>query len=289
MSGAFYVVATPIGNLSDITSRSIDILKNADIILAEDTRHSQRLFQGANLNSGDKQFVSCHQHNEENRLHLVLEALDDGKSVALISDAGTPTVSDPGGRLIEQLVQAGVRIQVCPGASAVMAALMGAGVNTTQFAFLGFLPKKGKERQQKIKTVLLAGLAVVLYEAPDRIEKTLQELYELCGALRVVVARELTKKFETFHRGELGAPLQPPLVCKGEIVIVVEAPDKALLDWQLGLSDDEQKQQQDSWLDNAVLDETRSLKDLAKELAQKTGWSRKKAYDAILMKRKVTD
>ena len=101
--------------------------------------------------------------------------------------------------------------------------------------------------------------------------------------------KELTKKFETFHRGELGAPLQPPLVCKGEIVIVVEAPDKALLDWQLGLSDDEQKQQQDSWLDNAVLDETRSLKDLAKELAQKTGWSRKKAYDAILMKRKVTD
>ncbi len=289
MSGGFYVVATPIGNLGDLTTRGIEVLKNADMILAEDTRHSQRLFQGLGLHSAEKQFISCHQHNEESRLNLVLDVIQAGKSVALISDAGTPTVSDPGGRLIEELAKTGVAIQVCPGASAVMAALMGAGLNTTQFAFLGFLPKKGKERQRKIKSALLAELSVVLYEAPDRIEKTLDELYQLCGALRIVVARELTKKFETFHRGQLGEKLSPPLVCKGEMVIVIESPDKPMLEWQLGVSSEGQKEQQEVWLQAYALDETRSMKELAKELAQKTGWSRKKSYDAILAKRKVTD
>ena len=152
-----------------------------------------------NLNSEKKQFVSCHQHNEVNRVNWVLEALAEGRTLALISDAGTPTVSDPGGRLIEGLAQRDVTIQVCPGASAIMAALMGAGLNTTQFAFLGFLPKKGKERQDKIKASLVAQLSVVLYEALIA-EKTLEELHQTVGPLRVVVARELTK-FETFHRG----------------------------------------------------------------------------------------
>ena len=288
MPGAFFVVATPIGNLGDLTTRAIDVLKRADIVLAEDTRHSQRLFQGMNLNSDKKQFVSCHQHNEVNRVNWVLEALAEGRTLALISDAGTPTVSDPGGRLIEALAQRDVTIQVCPGASAIMAALMGAGLNTTQFAFLGFLPKKGKERQDKIKASLVAQLSVVLYEAPDRIEKTLEELHQTVGPLRVVVARELTKKFETFHRGILGSELKPPLVSKGEMVIVIQAPDKPLREWQLGLSEEARAEKTDAWLEACLRDEGRSVKELARELAARTGWSRKKAYDAIITKKQQT-
>lgn len=286
MVGVFHVVATPIGNLGDLTSRAVEVLRAADFVLAEDTRHSQKLFQGLNLNVTNTQFISCHQHNEEGRTNLVLDALNDGKRVALISDAGTPTVSDPGGRLIERLVSSGITIHVCPGASAVMAALMGAGLNTTHFAFLGFLPKKGRERQERIRAALLAQLAVVIYEAPDRVEKTLSELFEICGPCRVVVARELTKKFEMFHRGILGESLTPPLVLKGEMVVLIEAPQKPLKEWQLGLTPQEQEKQADAWVQTYALQDERPVKVVAKELSVKTGWPRKKAYDAILTYRK---
>ena len=287
MAGSFHVVATPIGNLGDLTQRAAEVLRAADFVLAEDTRHSQKLFQGLSLNITNTQFVSCHQHNEEGRLELVLNALNEGKNVALISDAGTPTISDPGGRLIEKLVAAEITINVCPGASAVMAALMGAGLNTTQFAFLGFLPKKGRERQERIRAALLAQLAVVLYEAPDRVEKTLAALFEICGPCRVVVARELTKKFEVFHRGVLGDDtLSPPLVLKGEMVVLVEAPVRPLKEWQLGLTLDEQETKTEAWVQAYALQDERPVKVVARELASKTGWSRKKAYDAILAHRK---
>jgi len=185
------------------------------------------------------------------------------------------------------LVAAGVDIQVCPGPSAVVAALMGAGLNNTRFAFLGFLPKKGGERQNRARAVLAAGLSLVIYEAPERIEKTLAELFECCGPLRVVVARELTKKFETFHRGVLGQELNPPVVSKGEMVVVVEAPTEQTMDWQLGLSEEEKNIEETARIQALASNRDLSVKEASKLLALQLGWSRKAAYAAILKERQA--
>ncbi|MBL93199.1 MAG: 16S rRNA (cytidine(1402)-2'-O)-methyltransferase [Myxococcales bacterium] len=286
MTGRFFVVATPIGNLGDLTLRGQEVLSEAAVILAEDTRHSQKLLRGLSIAFEEKQLISCHQHNELDRLNLVLDALAEGKCVALVSDAGTPTLSDPGGRLIEKLIHQGIKIEVCPGASALLAALMGAGLNTTRFAFLGFLPKKGKERETRITSALVAGLSVAFYEAPERIEKTLQDLNQWVGPIKVVVARELTKKFETFHRGVLGSELAPPLVLKGEMVVVLEAPQAPAQAWLMGLSEEAQQEATRARVTALAADSSLSPKAAAKELMVATGWSRKEAYDAIVAARK---
>ena len=286
MTGRFFVVATPIGNLGDISLRGREVLSEAALLLAEDTRHTQKLLRGLSIAFEDKQLLSCHQHNEMERLDLVLAALAQGKCVALVSDAGTPTLSDPGGRLIEKLIDEGTKIEVCPGASALLGALMGAGLNTTRFAFLGFLPKKGKERETRITSALLAGLSVAFYEAPERIEKTLQDLYEWVGPMKVVVARELTKKFETFHRGRLGSALTPSLVLKGEMVVVLEAPESPSKAWLMGLTEEAQHEATQARVVALAADTSLSPKAAAKELMLATGWSRKDAYDAIISARK---
>lgn len=213
------VVATPIGNLADLAPRAAEALKSADLVLCEDTRHSRPLLDRVGARA---RLVSCHAHNEQERGALVVEALRRGERVALISDAGAPALSDPGGRLVEAVVEAGIAVEVIPGPSALPAALMGAGIDLSRFAFLGFLPKASKARRQLLEGALRAGLGVALYEAPQRALETLADLADVFGPRRVVVARELTKMHETFHRGVLGGALEPPLVEKGEMVILVE-------------------------------------------------------------------
>jgi 16S rRNA (cytidine1402-2'-O)-methyltransferase len=219
------VVATPIGNVADLAPRALEALKNANVVCAEDTRHTGALLD--RIGARGARLVSVHAHNERERAPEVVALLQQGLRVCFVSDAGCPGVSDPGGRLVEAVVAAGVDVEVLPGPSALTAALMGAGVDVARFAFLGFLPRKGKERETLVKAAVDAGLGVVVYEAANRTDDLLVDLAGWCGPRRVVVARELTKLHETFHRGVLskdgGAALSPPLVDKGEVVVVVEA------------------------------------------------------------------
>jgi 16S rRNA (cytidine1402-2'-O)-methyltransferase len=217
--GALVVVATPIGNLGDMSPRAGEALAACAMVLAEDTRHSRPLLDRVGFHGA---VVSCHAHNESERVPDVIERITRGERVGLVTDAGAPGISDPGGRVIAAVAHAGLRVEVIPGPSAVIAALMGAGIDAARFAFLGFLPRTGKERERHVMDAAHAGLAIVLYEAPQRTGETLEDLARWLGPRRVVVARELTKLHETFHRGVLGAALEPPLVARGEVVIVVE-------------------------------------------------------------------
>lgn len=219
MTGILKVIATPIGNLSDLSPRAAAALRAAPLILAEDTRRARILLEHV---GGTGRPVSCHQHNELERVSVALERLRAGDDVAFVSDAGAPSVSDPGGRLVEAIAEEGLPVEVIPGPSAIIAALMGAGLDLSRFAFLGFLPRRSGARRAWIERIPRE-LGLVMFEAANRVADTLSALHEVLGARRVVVARELTKRFETFHRGRLGAPLAPAFVDRGEVVIVVEA------------------------------------------------------------------
>lgn len=221
---ALTIVATPIGNIKDISLRALDTIKEADIILAEDTRHTKNLIKSLAIElKPNCRLLSCDSHKEKLRIDLVLTHLHKQEKIILVSDAGCPTISDPGSLMIQAVIDAGFLINVIPGPSAHSTALMGAGINTTRFVFLGFLPLKKTARQDLLSKNFSNGLALVIYEAPHRLAKLLAELYALLGRKRVVVARELTKIFETFHRGFLGEELNPPLVYKGECVVIVES------------------------------------------------------------------
>lgn len=222
MSGRLLVVATPIGNLGDLSARGAEALRRASLVLAEDTRRTRPLLEHVGASG---KLISCHQHNEEERVPVVVERLAAGEEVALVTDAGAPGVSDPGGRLVDAVVAAGFDVEVVPGPSAVIAAIMGAGLMCHRFWFAGFLPRKRGARKKLIARAP-DDSAVVVFEAPARVKETLADLHEVLGERRVVVARELTKKFETFHRGTLGGELTPAMPDKGEVVIVVEAGER---------------------------------------------------------------
>lgn len=218
-----YVVATPIGNLQDMTARAIQVLKEVDVIAAEDTRHSSKLLQHFDIRTP---LVSYHDHNEKKATDMMLSYLAEGKSIALISDAGTPLISDPGFYLVKQVRQAGYRVTPIPGASALIAALSVAGLPTNRFVFEGFLPAKMQNRQEKIKFFSQETGTVICYESPHRIVDSLKDMQIVLGDDRyVVLARELTKTYETVH----GAPLNELLVWiqadsnrqRGEFVILI--------------------------------------------------------------------
>jgi 16S rRNA (cytidine1402-2'-O)-methyltransferase len=264
--GKLAVVATPIGNLADLSPRAAEVLRAADIVLCEDTRHSKPLLDRVGSRA---RLVSCHAHNERERKELVVEALGRGERVALVSDAGAPALSDPGGRLVEEVVGAGFDVEVLPGPSALTAALMGAGIDLSRFAFLGFLPKSGRPRAALLEGAERAGLGIVLYEAPKRVEGTLADLFTALGARRVVVARELTKIHETFHRGILGGALEPPFVEKGEVVILVEGGEP-----RAAASDGD--------VEAMLQDERLPPKERARRVAQALGIPVKEAYARVL-------
>ncbi|MBI3148003.1 MAG: 16S rRNA (cytidine(1402)-2'-O)-methyltransferase [Betaproteobacteria bacterium] len=223
--GTLYVVATPLGNLGDITRRALDILAAVDHVAAEDTRDTTRLLAHFGLVS---KCFALHRHNERTGAAKLLELLSRGESVALVSDAGTPGISDPGGLVVAAARAAGHRVVPVPGPSALTAALSVAGLAETGFVFAGFLPPKSGPRRNRIQELDLAGLPMVFYEAPHRIAASLADLEAVCGGARaVVVARELTKLFEEVHRCPL-AEAQAWLAAdrnrqRGEFVLIVEA------------------------------------------------------------------
>jgi 16S rRNA (cytidine1402-2'-O)-methyltransferase len=220
-----YLISTPIGNLEDITLRAIRLMKEADIIACEDTRHARILFERHGISP--RRLVSYHSQNEKRRASELSEDLRTGATVALITDAGTPGISDPAWAIVKEALALGVEIVPIPGACAAIAALSASGLDTNRFVFEGFLPQK-KGRQTRLREVSGEARTSVIYESPYRIKKLLKELIEVCGAERgCALAREITKLHETFYRGTLTEVLEAiekkfPEDVKGECVLVLE-------------------------------------------------------------------
>lgn len=233
-TGSLFVVSTPIGNMGDFSFRAVETLRSVAVILAEDTRHSRPLLDRYDVRTP---MVAYHEHNEARMTPQIVSRVTAGEDVALISDAGTPLLSDPGARLVRAAAQAGIRVVPVPGASALLAALVAAGLGADRFTFFGFLDRKGRERRSALDEIAALRHTAVLYEAPARVSDTLDELAAVgAGERQAAVARELTKQFEEVRRGtvsDLAAYYQqtPP---RGEVVIVVEggveaAPDEDAL------------------------------------------------------------
>jgi len=219
MKGKLYIVATPIGNLEDITLRAINVLKEVDFIIAEDTRHSLKLLNHLEIS---KPLISYHRHNEENKTEDILNKIEEGKNIALISDAGTPVISDPGEFIVKEAIEREIEVIPIPGACAIITALMAAGVNTRNFTFYGFLSLNKKIRTKELEQIKDNNNTVILYEAPHKIKNTMQDLENYVDDRKIVIARELTKIHEEFIRGtidEIKDKLQNP---KGEYVIIID-------------------------------------------------------------------
>ena len=225
-SGTLYVVSTPIGNLGDMTFRAVEVLSSAALIVAEDTRHSRRLLDHFRISTP---VSSYHEHNEAKETPRLVERLRAGKSIALISDAGTPLISDPGSRLVSASLDAGIAVVPVPGASSVMAALVASGMSLERFAFFGFLQRKGAERSNTINDIVSSRATSVLFEAANRVGATLSDLVKAgAGERDAVVARELTKRFEDFKRGTIAEleTIYRDAEPRGEVVLVIAAAEE---------------------------------------------------------------
>lgn len=222
--GTLFVVATPIGNLADLSRRAAEVLAAVEAVCCEDTRHTGKLLEYAGVQA--KRLLAVHAHNESAQLAAVLGLLGSGADVALVSDAGTPLISDPGGRLVAAAIEAGYDVTVVPGPSAALAALVVSGFAVDRFRFEGFLPRKGAERRSRLAEIASAPCPTVVFEAPNRVEKTLGDIRATSGAdRRVTIARELTKLHEEVWRGRLDEAVARAqhAAARGEYVLVVEA------------------------------------------------------------------
>lgn len=217
--GKLYIVATPIGNLGDITLRAIEVLKNVDLIAAEDTRHTLKLLNHLEIS---KPLISYHRHNEDVKSKALIEKLEAGQNIALVSDAGTPGICDPGHEIIKECIEKNIEIIPIPGACAMVNALICSGLDTNEFIFLGFLPLNKKSRKEKLEEICNAKNTVIIYEAPHKLKTTLQDLKEIVGDRKIVLAREITKIHEEFVRGEIDDIINIADNIKGEIVIMIE-------------------------------------------------------------------
>jgi len=225
--GSLYIVSTPIGNLADITFRAVETLKFVDLIAAEDTRHSKRLLDNYQIIT---KTISIHQHNESARIDYIKNCLDDGLNVALISDAGTPLISDPGYRLVSNLRESLYEIVTIPGASALIAGLSVSGLATDRFYFAGFLPSKSSARKERLENLKQTDGTLICYEAPHRLQKLIADIYLVMGDRKVCLARELTKKFETVKLSKASELMnwltENPEQLQGECVVMIAEQEK---------------------------------------------------------------
>ncbi len=218
--GTLYIVATPIGNLDDITLRAIKTLQEADLIAAEDTRHTLKLLNHLEIS---KPMISYHRHNEETKSNVLIEKLQEGQNIALVSDAGTPGICDPGEEVIKKCIELGINIVPIPGACAMINSLICSGIDTKEFTFLGFLPLNKKLRKKKLEEIEKENKTIIIYEAPHKLETTLKDLQKvLIQDRKVTLAREITKIHEEFIRGNIDEIIQKAENLKGEIVLIIE-------------------------------------------------------------------
>jgi 16S rRNA (cytidine1402-2'-O)-methyltransferase len=273
-AGTLVLVSTPIGNLGDLSPRAVETLARADVVYCEDTRRTRGLLAHAGLKG--VRLLSLHGHNEMARVDTVLALLAEGRTVAVVSDAGTPAVSDPGSRLVSAAAAAGATVTAVPGPSAVLAALVVSGLATDRFCFEGFLPRRGGDRRRRVAAVAGESRTVVLFEAPGRLVATLDDLIDACGGDRpVAVARELTKLHEEVWRGTLAdaSVAFSGREVRGEIVVVLAGNPESV------------RVPEDIEVAEAVrgrLAEGDSLRDAAGQVAGQLGISRRRAYDLAL-------
>lgn len=223
MSGNLYLVATPIGNLEDITLRAINVLRNVDIIAAEDTRHTLKLLNHLEIK---KPLISYYKETEKIKSELLIEKLIEGKDIALVSDAGTPAISDPGEEIVKKCIEKNIKIIPIPGACAFVNALICSGFNTKEFIFVGFLSTNVKEKKEKLEELKNENKMMIFYEAPHKIKNTLESMLEILGDREVVLAREITKIHEEFLRGKISNILEEFQEFRGEFVILIEGTEK---------------------------------------------------------------
>lgn len=219
MIGKLYIVATPIGNLEDITLRALRVLKEVDLIAAEDTRQTLKLLNHYEIN---KPLISYHRHNEETKSEILIEKLRNGENIALVSDAGTPGICDPGEEVIKKAIEDNIEVIPIPGACAMINALIVSGISTKEFEFLGFLPLNKKLRRQKLKEIENSSKTIIIYEAPHKMKTTLGDLKEILKDRKIVLARELTKIHEEFIRKSIDELLSEIGTIKGEMILIIE-------------------------------------------------------------------
>ena len=220
MQGKLYLVATPIGNLEDITLRALKVLKEVDIVAAEDTRNTLKLLNHFEIS---KKLISYHRHNEDVKKDELINYLKEGKNIALVSDAGTPCISDPGEEIVKEAIKEKIEIVPIPGACALITALISSGLDCKEFTFIGFLPLNKKLRKEKLSEIENETKTVILYEAPHKLKTTLEDLEKVVQEREVVLAKELTKIHETYTRGTAKELLNNIQEVRGEYVIVIEA------------------------------------------------------------------
>lgn len=262
MSGKLYLVATPIGNLEDITIRALNVLKSVDLIAAEDTRHTLGLLNHFEIN---KPLISYYKETEKKKSPILIEKLLNGTNIALVSDAGTPGISDPGEEIVKEAIKNNIDIVPIPGACAFVNALISSGMNTREFSFIGFLSANKKERKDKLEEIKYETRTLIFYEAPHKLKTTLESMLEVLGDRKIVLARELTKIHEEFIRGNLSTIVEQFVDIRGEFVIILEGnsiskQEKEILDLN-SLSMDEHYK----FYENQGLDKKEIIKKIAKD------------------------
>ena len=270
--GKLFLVATPIGNLEDITLRAINVLKDVDLIAAEDTRHTLKLLNHLNLANP---LISYHRHNEDIKTDKLMDKLLEGKNIALVSDAGTPGICDPGEAIVKTCVEKGIDVIPIPGACAMINALVASGIDTKEFTFLGFLPLNKKLRKEKLHKIQTSQETIILYEAPHKLMSTLNDLEMVLGDRRVVLARELTKIYEQFIRGTIEEVIKKAPNLKGEMVLIIQGNKKI---------DIKQEFEDMSLEDHYQLYESQGLekKEIIKRIAKDRKLARNEVYQEFL-------
>lgn len=260
--GELYLVATPIGNLEDITIRAIKTLQQVDIIAAEDTRHTLKLLNHLQIS---KPLISYHRHSEEIKTEQIIKELQNGKNIALVSDAGTPVISDPGEVIVKQAIKNNIKVIPIPGPSALITALIASGMNAKEFTFIGFLPQNKKNREEKLTQIQEETKTIILYEAPHKLIETLKDLQKYIKQRQIVLAKELTKIHETYYTGtaeELIQEIQQP---KGEYVIIIEGESKTKLEKTKEKLNQQSLEQHYKYYEQQGLEKKEIIKQIAKD------------------------
>lgn len=273
--GTLFLVPTPIGNLEDMTYRAVRILGEVDAIAAEDTRHTGILLKHFDIK---KPLISYHEHNKEKGTYII-ELLLEGQSVACVSDAGMPAISDPGADLVIKAIEEGITVVPLPGANAALTALIASGLDTKSFTFAGFLPKRGKHRVEELQRLSQVTSTLLFYEAPHRLQEVLEDMYEAFGNRSITVTRELTKKFETFVRTDLESLVKnfEQLTYKGEFVLIVGGADTVESDTS------EVVDEPVSYVDavQALVDTGIPKKEAIRQVAKRFNVSRRDVYNIV--------
>lgn len=275
MNGKIYLVATPIGNLEDMTFRAIKVLKEVDVIAAEDTRHTLKLL---NYYEISKPLISYHRHNEDIKTDFLIQKVLNGENIAIVTDAGTPGISDPGEEIVKEAIKNNIDIIPIPGACALINAIIASGLNTKQFAFYGFLPLNKKLRKKSFEKIKKENKTIIIYEAPHKINKTLNDIIENIGDINCVIAKELTKIHEEFFRGKISEIINFFDEPKGEYIILLD----------LNKEDEEENKEVENMTEEEQYEfyekQGLSKKDIIKMIAKNKNVNKNEIYQKFLNK-----